>query len=129
MHEHHRAFIRRALIIPAAIAATLAVGSHALGSANWQAAPDLRPGPSSASATPDPIVAAEAEVRAKLAALTEGLECYTDPTGHHPTLAVVKLDGTTAVRTVTAEQAWTSAHAGEVWVLAWCDGSRSDIRG
>lgn len=72
------------------------------------------------TATDDPTVMAEQTVDQKVADLTAGRDCYQDPTGHQPTTAVVKVDGTTTVKRMTADAAWTAAHEGRVWIQAWC---------
>ena len=71
--------------------------------------------------TDDPTVMAEQAVDQKVADLTRGRDCYQDPTGHEATRAVVKVDGTATVKTLTADAAWTAAHEGRVWIQAWCD--------
>lgn len=107
-----RAFVRRVVVIPVAFGVALG------------AAVSYFDGPApTASASPivDPIVVAERTVAQRVATLTAGRDCTTDvPAGVSPTHAVVKVDGTTTVRLVTADAAWAQASAGDVWVLAWC---------
>lgn len=69
---------------------------------------------------PDTSIAVE-QVEQQERDLTAGLTCYADPTGEEPSTAVVKDDGGITAYRLTAEQAWDAAHAGTVWVLAWCD--------
>lgn len=76
---------------------------------------------STVDATIAPAAVAEERVEQQERDLTAGLTCYDDPTGEEPSTAVVKDDGGVTAYRLTAEQAWDAAHAGTVWVLAWCD--------
>lgn len=107
MNDHP---IMRGVLIGAALGVTV-------GAVGLAYAP---PAPTATAATSDPIVMAELTVDQKVADLTRGRDCYQDHTGHEPTEAVVKVDGTTTVRVMTADDAWTAAHEGRVRVQAWC---------
>lgn len=110
MQTHRRAFVRRAILIPAALGCAVAAAQVAF----------TAPAPT-AQASADPTRAAETQIEQQTHDLTDGLTCYPDPTGHQPATAVVKDDGGVTAYTLPAGKAWDAAHAGDVWVLAWCD--------
>lgn len=111
MHSDTKAFIRKGIVIPAILGATI-------GSVQLAHTPPVLTATATASA--NPTAAAMQQVEQQTNDLTRGLTCWDDPAGHQPTLAVVKDDGGTTAYTLTADQAWDAAHDGDVWVLAWC---------
>lgn len=119
MQDYHRTGIRKA--ITTSIWVTVAGLVIINGASAESTAPTEAPKTKVEMTVDSGHEAAEKVVEAEQKQMTEGQTCYTDPTGHNPTHAVVKDDGTTIVRTVTADEAWDAAHAGKVWVLSWCE--------
>lgn len=117
MDDNVRGFAAR-VSIGVGIAAAWAAIATATGTANWSPQPPARAATTTQQV--DPTAAAEATVNEQADALTAGWTCYSDPTGHTPSHAVVKDDGGVTAYRVTADEAWDAAHAGDVWVLNWC---------